>query len=119
MIYNYHTFAGALSFLSSLPRRSQMKNPQTRRFSTGIEYPKRRFGIIAIEKRFITVDQLWEALIQQAHQKERVHIGEILRKMGFITDSQLNEVLDLANQDEALSRRFEVYKGGAGGKKAV
>jgi hypothetical protein len=83
------------------------------KLSVGIDYPKRRFGIIAMEKGFITVDQLWEALMQQAHHQEGVPIGEILKGMGHITDSELNEVLYLMEQEEKsredLPERIKTY----------
>jgi hypothetical protein len=49
----------------------------------GIDLPEKRFGFIAIEKRFIKADQLWEALIKQRAQEtgatERRPLGMILK----------------------------------------
>ncbi len=57
-----------------------------------------RFGIIALEKGFITSRQLGKAVNTQLSDdlergKYRL-IGEILADMGFITVSQVEEVLD-------------------------
>ena len=57
-----------------------------------------RFGIIALEKGFITQRQLGKAVNKQLSDdlergKHRV-IGEILVDMGFMTLSQVEEVLD-------------------------
>jgi hypothetical protein len=63
----------------------------------GIEYPQRRFGVVAMEKGFISADQLWEALVRQKAQDsgltERRHIGMILKDLGYLSFSQLNEVV--------------------------
>ena len=67
------------------------------RLNIGIEYPQRRFGVVAMEKGFISADQLWEALVRQKSQDsglaERRHIGMILKDLGHLTFSQVNEVL--------------------------
>ena len=57
-----------------------------------------RFGIIALEKGFITQRQLGKAVNKQLSDdlergKHRL-IGEILVDMGFMTVSQVEEVLD-------------------------
>ncbi|MBW2032885.1 MAG: hypothetical protein JRI94_04730 [Deltaproteobacteria bacterium] len=57
-----------------------------------------RFGIIALEKGFITSRQLGKAVNTQLSDdlergKHRL-IGEILVDMGFMTVSQVEEVLD-------------------------
>lgn len=59
--------------------------------------PEKRFGSIAVEKGFITPNQLIEALKAQINQelitgKHRL-IGEILLEKGHITTDQINEVL--------------------------
>jgi hypothetical protein len=77
------------------------------KLSVGIEYPQRRFGLIAIEKGFITVDQLWEALMRQKAQSSdtaRRHIGMILKDMGYINVSQIDEVLE-AMKEEMESKK--------------
>ena len=58
---------------------------------------EKRFGTIAIEKGFITIDQLMDALEIQvrenlAKNKHRL-IGEILHDLGFITLDQIDQVL--------------------------
>lgn len=80
---------------------------KTEKLSVGIEYPQRRFGLIAIEKGFITVDELWEALMKQKAQSadaERRHIGMILKDMGYIKVAQIDEVLESMKQ-EAESKK--------------
>jgi hypothetical protein len=70
---------------------------KTERLNIGIEYPQRRFGVVAMEKGFISADQLWEALVRQKGQDagltERRHIGMILKDLGYLSFSQLNEVV--------------------------
>jgi hypothetical protein len=56
-----------------------------------------RFGTVALEKGFITKDQLVEALIIQIddnidRKKHRV-IGTILFELGYITHQQIDQVL--------------------------
>ena len=72
-----------------------------------IDLPERRFGFIAIEKRFIKADQLWEALIKQRAQEtggtERRLLGMILKDMGYLSVSQIDEILQTL-QDEEESR---------------
>ena len=74
----------------------------------GIDLPQRRFGFIAIEKGFIKVDQLYEALIKQRAQEtgktERRLLGMILKDLGYLSISQINEILQIL-QHEAESRR--------------
>ena len=63
----------------------------------GIELPQRRFGLIALEKGFIKADQLYEALIRQRAQEtggaERRPLGMILKDLGYLTVSQINEIM--------------------------
>ena len=58
---------------------------------------KKRFGSYAGDKEFITGDQLAEALAIQAREnvEEGKHrlLGQILLDQGFITASQIDEVL--------------------------
>ena len=73
-----------------------------------MDLPERRFGFIAIEKRFIKADQLWEALIKQRAQEtggtERRLLGMILKDMGYLSVSQIDEILRTL-QDEKESRK--------------
>jgi hypothetical protein len=66
---------------------------------------KKRFGSYAVEKGFITEDQLIEALAIQAREnvKEKKHrlLGQIMLDQGFITALQIDEVL------ETMSRSME------------
>ena len=62
-----------------------------------IERLDKRFGTIAIEKGFISLDHLLEALkIQVTENLEGIQhrlIGQILLEKGCITNIQINEVL--------------------------
>jgi hypothetical protein len=73
------------------------RRDKTERLNIGIEYPQRRFGVVAMEKGFISADQLWEALVRQKAQDsgltERRHIGMILKDLGYLSFSQLSEVV--------------------------
>ncbi|MGD8948816.1 MAG: hypothetical protein PVG44_10340 [Desulfobacterales bacterium] len=62
---------------------------------------QKRFGAIAVEKGFITEDQLFQALKIQAKEnlaegKHRL-LGQILLEEGLITTQQIEEVLDVIN----------------------
>ena len=74
----------------------------------GIDLPQRRFGFIAIEKGFIKADQLYEALIRQRAQEtggtERRPLGLILKDLGYLSVSQINEILQTL-QHESESRK--------------
>jgi hypothetical protein len=59
---------------------------------------QKRFGSIAVEKGFITINQLAEALSIQAREnvdegKHRL-LGQILLEQGLITESQIDIILD-------------------------
>lgn len=60
----------------------------------GIE---KHFGAIAIEKRFITLDQFIEAMTLQVREDlnslEHRRIGQILLDMGYLNGSQIREIL--------------------------
>ena len=57
-----------------------------------------RFGIIAVNKGFVTAEQLKEALIEQADDNisNRPHrlLGRIFFEKGWITDEQIDAVLN-------------------------
>jgi len=59
--------------------------------------PEKRFGLIAIEKGYITPNDLIEALKEQIEEdvRKRKHrlIGNILRARGKMTDEQIQDVL--------------------------
>jgi hypothetical protein len=57
----------------------------------------RRFGAMAIDKGFITLENLLEAIEVQIHENidgsDHRLIGQILWEKGYITSEQINEVL--------------------------
>ncbi len=57
-----------------------------------------RFGIIAVNKGYVTADQLKEALTEQADDNicRRPHrlLGRIFFEKGWITDKQINIVMN-------------------------
>jgi hypothetical protein len=63
-----------------------------------IEHFEKQFGIIAIEKGFITSDNLIEALKVQVEEdiEYKTHrlIGEILMERDYINPSQIQQVLN-------------------------
>ena len=73
-----------------------------------MDLPQRHFGFIAIEKGFIRADQLYEALMRQRAQEtggtERRLLGMILKDLGYLSVSQINEILQTL-QYEAESRK--------------
>ena len=84
------------------------KNEKRLKRAMDMDLPQRRFGFIAIEKRFIKADQLWEALIKQRAQEtgkaERRPLGMILKDLGYLSVSQIDEVLQTL-EEEAKSTR--------------
>ncbi len=58
----------------------------------------KRFGAVAIDKGFISLEQLFEAMkIQIQENTESVEhrlIGQILWEKGYISTEQINEVLE-------------------------
>jgi hypothetical protein len=57
------------------------------------------FGEVALEKRFVSAEQLYEALTIQARDKvegkpERL-LGQILLELGHINEDQIRQVLDI------------------------
>jgi hypothetical protein len=75
-----------------------------------IDHLEKRFGVLAVEKGFITADQVVEALrIQVLEDIERGGhrlIGRILLEKGQITLSQINEVLG------TLGKNIPLFKEG-------
>lgn len=57
------------------------------------------FGEIALEKRFVSADQLYEALTLQARNRvEGViekQLGQLLLELGYMNEEQIREVLDV------------------------
>jgi len=64
--------------------------------STGMH--ENRFGVIAVKGGFITPKQLYAALkiqvMEELEGAEHHLIGEILHTKGYITTTQINEVLE-------------------------
>ena len=64
-----------------------------------MQYDEKRFGVIAVEKGFITIEQVAEAMKVQirADMGKGIHrlIGAILLDQGLISNTQLNEVLNI------------------------
>jgi hypothetical protein len=62
-----------------------------------VEVRDKRFGIIAVEKGFITKEQLFEALKIQIEEdlqnKKHNLIGLILIKLSYLTPEQADEIL--------------------------
>jgi hypothetical protein len=63
----------------------------------GVPYPNRYFGVIAIEKGFINTNQLWEALLRQ--RGAHLPIGMVLKEMGYLTQQQINAVLETVKKE--------------------
>ena len=61
------------------------------------EHLEKRFGVIAVEKGFITKEQFTEAFDIQVREsiekRETKPIGEILVSLGYIADPQVIEVV--------------------------
>ncbi|MBN2032306.1 MAG: hypothetical protein JW836_03440 [Deltaproteobacteria bacterium] len=62
-----------------------------------IEVRDKRFGVVAVEKGFITKEQLFDALRIQVEENlsDRPHrlIGHILIRLGHLSHEQADEVL--------------------------
>jgi hypothetical protein len=71
------------------------------------EFAKKRFGTIAVEKRFISKEQLHKAIFMQISEdvagKERRRVGSILYHLGHLTMQQVNEVLDFMGEERGTS----------------
>ena len=57
------------------------------------------FGEVALEKRFVTAEQLYKALTVQARNKVEgkldKQLGQILLELGYLDADQISEVLDI------------------------
>ena len=62
-----------------------------------VEVQEKRFGVIAVEKGFITKEQLFEALKIQVDEdlsgKPHTLIGIILIKLSYLTHEEADDVL--------------------------
>ena len=75
-----------------------------------------RFGMIAVEKKFITAHQLVEATTIQVREdvegKPHRPVGVILADRGHITPSQIDEVLrDIAGGSRQIGKPLRAQKG--------
>jgi len=68
-----------------------------------VEDLDKRFGVIAVEKGFITPEQLVDALkvqiIEDLEYTDHRLVGEILMEKEHITEAQINEVLKSMEQE--------------------
>jgi len=62
-----------------------------------VEVRDKRFGVIAVEKGFITNEQLFDAMKIQVEEdlegKTHTLIGVILVRLGYLTHEQTEEIL--------------------------
>jgi len=75
------------------------------------EHLEKRFGIFAVEKGFVTADQVIEALKTQVMEdlekgKHRL-IGRILLEKGLITLSQIDSVLESIGKSLPILKELE------------
>ena len=63
-----------------------------------VQYAHKRFGAIALENGFVTIDQLVYAvnvqIMEDMLNEERRPLGTIMCERGFMTEKQLGEVLE-------------------------
>jgi len=68
---------------------------------------ERRFGFVAIERGFITEDQLQEAILIQEKERDKTgkqrFIGRILADQGLISIAQIDEILNAMGKGPALA----------------
>jgi hypothetical protein len=64
----------------------------------GIKERDKRFGVTAVEKGFITLDQLFDAMQiqikEEIEKREHRLIGTILFEIGVLSLPQIDDVLD-------------------------
>jgi hypothetical protein len=65
--------------------------------TVNVEVHDKRFGVIAVEKGFITKEQLFEALKIQVEEdlsgKPHTLIGVILIRLGYLTREEADDIL--------------------------
>ena len=63
----------------------------------GLEKQEKRFGRVAVEKGFVTPEQILEAMriqiLEAVEQGKHRRIGAILMEQGALTKQKINEVL--------------------------
>lgn len=68
--------------------------------------PPKLFGEIALERGFVTVAELYEALTIQARAEAAGEayrfLGEILTELGYMTEHQVLEVLNVLHATAAV-----------------
>lgn len=69
------------------------------------------FGEIALEKRFVTPDQLYDALTTQVRAKlegkgEKL-LGQVLLELGYLNEVQIQEILDVLYPVETEPERAQ------------
>ena len=74
---------------------------------------EKRFGMIAVGKGFITLEQLLGAMKIQISddvddKKSHRLIGEILIEMGLLNPPQIREVLDSMDRDMRIHEKIDV-----------
>ena len=74
---------------------------------------EKRFGMIAVGKGFITLEQLLGAMKIQISddvddKKSHRLIGEILIEMGLLNPPQIGEVLDSMDRDMRIHEKIDV-----------
>ena len=57
------------------------------------------FGRIAVHRKYCTQDQLDKCLTLQANSRDRVPLGQILRREGYITEEQHSEILAIQRKN--------------------
>ena len=64
-----------------------------------MEYDEKRFGVIAVEKGFVTIEQVAEAMkvqiIEDMGKGSHRLIGAILLDQGLLSNAQVSEVLNI------------------------
>ncbi|MDH4264178.1 MAG: hypothetical protein OEW45_00950 [Deltaproteobacteria bacterium] len=72
------------------------------------EHLEKRFGVLAVEKGFVTADQVIEALkiqvMEDIEKGQHRLIGRILLEQGLITLSQIDDLLD------SLGKNLPLFK---------
>ena len=57
------------------------------------------FGKIAVNRKYCTADQLEKCILLQANSRDRVPLGQILRREGYITEDQHSEILAIQRKN--------------------
>ncbi len=69
----------------------------------------RLFGEVALERKYVTISQVYEALTIQARAEVRGEpfqfLGEILAELGYMKETQVLEVLNEIHVEEGVPER--------------